>query len=148
MAYLNILASVPQPQIDALRCDDTVRLSPSMRVGVSHLMAYWLQDVRPLGDFLALAIDGGGVVNDALWHPLRPPVFHLPPVAHDCYEQLASAWQVALLAKPELATGPRFEIEKVLRVYRHAAEAGECIISVLLPPGDRERADRVRIPFA
>jgi hypothetical protein len=39
------------------------------------------------------------------------------------------------------------EVGRLLRLFRHAAGAGECVVSVLERPPDPERAGRVRVPF-
>ena len=148
MAYLTYLASVPQAEIVALKADPAPLLTPSLTVAVSHLIAYWVQ-VQPLGQLLGQAIDGGTVINSALQHPLRDPCYHELLVVNSLYAKLGEAWQQAT-AMESVAEDDwyRIEIEKVLRVFRHAAEHGECVVSVLQAPADEERADRVRIPFA
>jgi hypothetical protein len=147
MAYLTYLVSVPQAQVAALRADPAALLTPSLRVHVSHLIAYWVQ-VQPLGQLLGQAIDGGTAINSALQHPLRDPCYHEPEVVKSLYAQLAAAWQQALGMGPVAEDDwYRIEIEKVLRLFRHAAERGECVVSVLQPPADAGRASKVRIPF-
>lgn len=149
MAYLNLLAATPQDQVDALRSDASVLLRPSLLVGVSHLLGYWIQ-VQPLGQLLAMAIDDGALINDELWHPLRPPVYQLPEMVHLLHEQMVIEWAVAStdhalhVDRDWLAS----EMKRLLRVYRRAAEWGECVVSVLQSPADEERAKHVRNVFA
>ena len=42
MAYLNLRASVTEPEVEALRRDASVLLKPSLLVGVSHLIGLGL----------------------------------------------------------------------------------------------------------
>ena len=77
------------------------------------------------------------------------PRYHEPLVVNSLYAKLGEAWQQAT-ALESVAEDDwyRIEIENVLWVFRHAAEHGECVVSVLQAPTDEERANRVRIPFA
>jgi hypothetical protein len=148
LAYLNYLASVPTGEVAALHADAAILLQPSLLLGVSHVIAYWVKP-QPLGQLLGQAIDGGAVLNRELWHPLRVPVYHEPEAVRSLLARLEEAWQGALASRPVREDDwYRIEIEKVLRLFRHAAEHNECVVSVLEPPTDRKRADRVRIPFA
>ena len=148
MAYLNILAAVSPSQVDALREDASVLLRPSIRDAVSHLMAYWIR-VQPLGQLLSHAIDGGAPLRDDLWHPLREPVYHMPAVAQLWYEQLVITWAMTT-EWDQLPERGWLEdaMRRLLRVYGRAAKAGECVVSVLGPPADNDRARRVKYPLA
>ena len=132
MAYLNYLVSVPLAEVETLRDDPEAVITPSLSVAVSHLIAYWVQ-VQPLGQLLGRAIDGGAVINGALRHQLRDPCYHDPESVRARYAELTEAWQ-ATSARP-IAEDDwyRVEIEKVLRVFAHAAERGECVVSALVP---------------
>lgn len=147
MAYLNFLVSVSEQQVLALRKDNKALLRPSLLVAVSHLVGSWVQ-VQPLGRLLGQALDEGELVNEHLWHPLRSPVYHGPEDVRTLHQQLNDAWTFATRqqARPDLSIDPN-EIHKVLNIFRHASDHGECVVSVLDRPSDRERADRVRIPF-
>ena len=141
MAYFNLLAAVPEADIARLRGDPSFLLSPSLVSGCSHLLAYWVE-ARPLGALLARALDGGEVIVAELWHPLRPPLVHGPTAVRELAE-LVSA-EVAGLALTDddwLMT----EVGRLLRVFRHAASAGECVVSALDSPADATRANRVRL---
>ncbi len=148
MAYLNLLASVPEQQVQALRQDSTLLLRPSLRVAVSHLIGYWVE-IQPLGKLLGQAIDGGEPISKNLWHPLRSPVFHGPEMARTLYQGIDDAFRDARGPQADESDWDwyRDEINKVLRIFRHASDRGECVVSVVEPPADAERADRVRIPF-
>jgi hypothetical protein len=148
VAYLTYLVSVPPAEVAALRADGTTSLTPSLKVGVSHLIGYWVQ-VQPLGQLLGQAIDGGTALSTELWHPLRDPCYHEPEAVQSLLAQLDAVWQQVTTSTPmQEDDWYRIEIEKVLRLFRHAAQRGECVVSVLAPPADWERAHRVRIPFA
>ena len=148
MAYGNYLASVLEEQINALRTDPSGTLAPSVVQRVSHVIAYWV-GVQPLGRLLGEAIDGGLVLSHALRHPLRSPVYYPPDRVVALHQDLCRAWQLATSEHPLPETDwYRIEIEKVLKVFRDAAERGPCVVSVLEPPMDQERASRVRIPLA
>jgi hypothetical protein len=148
VAYLTYLASVPHAEVLTLRADDTAMLTPSLMVGVSHLIGYWVQ-VKPLGQLLGQAIDGGTELQSGLWHPLRAPCYHEPSAVQTLYAQLAAEWQQVTASTPiEQDDWYRLEIEKVLRLFRHAAGRGECVVSALQPPADQQRASQVHIPFA
>jgi hypothetical protein len=147
VAYLNFLIAATDADVLALSRDVSLLLEPSLVVPVSHLIASWVE-VQPLGKLLGQAVDGGLTVSSELWHPLRPPVYHNADAAKALYAQLAEEWQrvVAERAVPE-DDWFRIEIEKVLRLFRHASDRSESIVSVLERPADQERAHRVQIPF-
>jgi hypothetical protein len=135
LAYLNLLAAVTESQVNNLRADATIHLSPSLLVGVSHLIAYWVS-VQPLGTVLGQAIDGGDLLNDVLEHPFRSPVFHSRQDVVLLEQKLTVAWREALAGAVtnELTSSDdwyRIEIEKVLRLYKHAVERDECVVSAL-----------------
>jgi hypothetical protein len=133
MAFLDRLVSVSQAEVDALRADENSPLTPTLSVLVSHLIAYWVQ-VQPLGRLLGQAVDGGTVLNKALRHQLRDPCYHGPEVVRTLYMLLSEAWQDATSAQPVPPDDwYRIEIEKVLRLFAHAADRGECVVSALEP---------------
>src|SRR5262245_59308466 len=112
MAYFNFLLSVPVQQVAALRADDRVLLRPSRLVTVSQLVGMWVK-VEPLGHTLSLAVADGLPVNDRLWHPWRPPVFHNPEVVRRLRQQLDDAWADAVARhKPDDWGYAPSEIEK------------------------------------
>jgi hypothetical protein len=147
LAYLNFLAAATTADIQALSKDASVVLEPSLVVAVSHLIGYWVE-VQPLGKLLGQAVDGGTAVSPDLWHPLRPPVYHRTEAVQALHRQLAEEWQRVLAEKPVPEDDwYRIEIEKVLRLFRHASDRAECVVSILERPGDQERASKVRIPL-
>ncbi len=149
MAYLNFLLSVPEEQVDALRKDASILLTPTKLTGVSHLLGYWVK-VKPLEKLLGEVLDGGEIVNAVLWHPLRAPMFHRPEAVKDLYIRLVEAWK-DVLSTPATAEGDfdwyKSEMSRLLTLLEHAANRNECVVSVLEPPADPERANRTRIPF-
>jgi hypothetical protein len=144
LAYFNLLASVPVSEVERLRRDGLALLRPSLVLGASHLLAYWVQ-VQPLGGLLWRALDGGEPMHAELWHPLRPPLVHHPAAVQELAREIDAAWAEALRSAP-LPDNDWLAVEvgRLLRLFRHAAEAGECVISALDTPADRERARRVR----
>jgi hypothetical protein len=147
MAYMNVLASVTEEQVLAIRQDEAAPLRPSLRVGVSHLLATWI-DAKPLGELLGTALDGGRVLNEKLWHPLRPPVYHDPASVVKLHDRIADAWQKAREGpKDDMVHGFRIDIAELLRLFGHAAGRRECVVSALGPPADEERASKVRWPL-
>jgi hypothetical protein len=108
--------------------------------GASHLLAYWAE-AQPLGGLLARALDGGEVIRSDLWHPLRGPLAHHPAAVRELAEQIAAAVDAGAVAGDDWLAA---EVGRVLRLFRHAAEAGECVVSALDGPADAERASRVR----
>ena len=133
MAYLNRLYSVPLSDIEAVREKADATIAPSFAVSVSHLVAYWVQ-VQPLGQLLGQAIDGGAMLSGTLRHKLRDPCYHEPEAVRLLSAELAEAWEQAIASHPVGSDDwYRMEIEKVLRLYAHATEHGECVVSVLDP---------------
>ena len=147
MAYFTLMASVAEAEVDAFRQDPSLDLRPTLVSGASHLLSYWVK-VEPLGQLLNEAIDGGELLQGELWHPLRPPMFHRPSKVRSLAEHIEAAWDSVKADMPQDDGGWLVaEISRMLRVYRHAATVGECVITALDLPGDEERARRVRIPW-
>jgi hypothetical protein len=147
VAYFTLMASAAEAEVDALRQDPSRLLRPTLVSGASHLLSYWVQ-VQPLGQLLQDAVDGGELLHSELWHPLRPPMFHRPLMVRSLTEQVGAAWEIA---KPDIPQDDGdwlvAEVGRLLRLYQHAAAAGECVVTALDLPGDEERASRVRIPW-
>ena len=148
MAYLNLLMSVPTSELNALCEDSSYTAKYTELTAVSHLLAYWIK-TQPLGELLGTAIDGGELINDELWHPLRKPAFYSSEDVVKLHEQIAAEWNRIPADKQTTEPFDYFgpEIEKLLSVFKRAATNGECIVSILEPPADKERADRVKFPF-
>jgi hypothetical protein len=144
LAYFNLLASVPESDVERLRRDGSALLQPSLVLGASHLLASWVQ-VQPLGGLLRRALDGGEPMLTGLWHPLRPPLVHRPAAVQELARLIDAAWAGALRTAP-LPDNDWLvvEVDRLLRLFRHAAGAGECVVSALDAPADQERARRVR----
>jgi hypothetical protein len=140
VAYLNLLASVPEADVVRLRADAAVWLRPSRVSGASHLLVTWV-DAQPLGRLLWKALDGGELIRPELWHPLRPPLVHSPAVVCGLAEQVAAAVASGAVAGDEWLA---LEVGRLLRLFQHAAGAGECVVSALDHPADVDRASRVR----
>lgn len=146
MAYLTLIASVAEEQIDALRLDSTVVLFPTMIKGVSHLLSYWIKE-QPLGYLLGTAIDGGEQLSPDLWHPLRPPMVHRPTFVARLADDLSAAWTSVQQSSTFEDEWLAFEMQRLLTVMDHAAQTNECLVTALDAPGDLDRAQYVRIPW-
>jgi hypothetical protein len=147
LAYFTLMASVAEAEVDALRQDPSLDLHPTLVSGASYLLSYWVK-VQPLGQLLNEAVDGGELLHGELWHPLRPPMFHRPIKVRSLAEQIEAAWESVKADMPQDDGGWLVaEISRLMRLYRHAATAGECVVTTLDLPGDEERARRVRIPW-
>jgi hypothetical protein len=140
VAYFNLIASVPEADVERLCGDPAFLLRPSLVAGASHLLAYWVE-AQPLGGLLARALDGGEVIHPELWHPLRPPLTHRPAAVRELAGGIAAAVEAGAAADDDWLTA---EVSRLLRVFRHAAGAGECVVSALDHPADAARAERVR----
>jgi hypothetical protein len=147
LAYFTLMASVLEAEVEALRQDSALVFQPSLVSGASHLLSYWVQ-LQPLGQLLNEAVDGGEVLHGDFWHPLRAPMFHRPPKVRSLAEHIDAAWESVKGEMPQDDGGWLvIEVNRLLRLYRHAAAAGECVVTALDLPGDQERARRVRIPW-
>jgi hypothetical protein len=147
MAYVNYLASVTEVQVASVVADPSITIDAAMLEYVSHLVAYWVK-VQPLGRLLGEAIDGGTILSDSLWHPFRSPLYHPPLRVSALNDELSKAWIEILRDHPTREIDWfRIEIEKVLKLFQHAAERGHCVLSAMESPMDAERASRVHIPL-
>ena len=146
MAYLTLVAAVPNQQIDAIRVDERTVVTPSMIKGVSHLLGYWIQ-LQPLGQLLSRAIDGGELVNETFWHPLRPPIIHRPADVASLTDELTREWQSMRGAGDFTDEWLDSEMNRLLAVMTHARDNAESVVTALDLPSDQERAKRIRIPW-
>jgi hypothetical protein len=149
MAYANLLAAVTPEQVIAFRSESKNLLRPSRVTSVSHLIGLrgWVE-AQPLQSLLSRALDVGDLLAAQLWHPLREPLYHTPKSVRDISAVLAQAWG-AFLAEHSLPEEDwyRVEIGKAVALFSHAAERGEGVVSILEPPYDAERAQRVQNPL-
>jgi hypothetical protein len=119
VAYFNLLASVPEPDVEQLRRDASAYARPSLVLGASHLLASWVQ-VQPLGGLLRRALDGGEPTHPALWHPLRPPLVHRPAAVRELARQLDAAWEEARgQGPPPDDDWLAVEVGRLLRLFRN-----------------------------
>ncbi len=109
--------------------------------------------IQPLGELLGEALDGGEIINGDLWHPHRKPLFHKPNAVERLRDRITAEWKpISDTANGEepydycTYFGP--EIDKLLSIFGHAIDSDECIVSILEPAVDKERAERVSsFPF-
>jgi len=148
MAYLALLASVTEDEINRFPNRTLQKLQPSLVERCSHILNSWVRPPR-LRELLAIALDGGEVLRQDLWHPLRVPLWQGPEAVIRIERALSAEWE--MLARVHGQHGATdwyaIEISKVLNVFRHAAASGNGIVSVLCPPSDEERAGEIEIPF-
>jgi len=146
MAYLTLIASVPESEIASFEGGAVELMSASRIERVSHYLTYSVSH-QPLGNLLGQAIDGGEPLREDLWHPFRAPVVKTVNDVKNCWAELNEAWAVAVRQwnVPE-GDWYRIEITKLLSIYDHARRESECIVSMLEPPADSERARKVKIP--
>ncbi|HLQ45472.1 MAG TPA: hypothetical protein VK137_12125 [Planctomycetaceae bacterium] len=145
MAYLTLMASVAEHEVEALRQETSLVLHPTFVTGASHLLSYWVT-VQPFGQLLNQAVDGGEQLHQEFWHPLRPPMVHHPSDVRSLTEQIAKACE-NLGSDLKNDDWLSAEVDRLLSVFRHAANSGECVVTALDMPGDEKQAKRVRIPW-
>ncbi len=146
MAYLTLIAAVPLDEIDLIRDDEQTILSPTMMKGVSHLLGYWIE-LQPLGSLLALAIDGGELLHEKFWHPLRPPMVHSPADVKFFTDELVREWETVRENPDFHDDWLEAEMTRLIAVLTHACDNESAVVTALDLPGDRERAERIRIPW-
>ncbi len=147
MAYLTYLASVPEDRLAAYREDGKSSLKSTLTREVSHLIAYWVEP-QPFRRLLGEAIDGGQILSPLLWHPFRVPLFHDSRKTRELSLVLTREYIHLTHIHPPLPEDDwyKVEVEKVLEVLGHAADRGECFVSMLESPSDGKRASRVVLP--
>jgi hypothetical protein len=146
MAYANYLASVEWTEIASLRKGLRTTIDPQSVVSVSHLLAGAVKE-QPLRRCLAEVIDRGEVLSPLLWHPLRVPLVHSP----DAAALLGTKMQTALESLDCSVKNKYvldYEITGIVRVLADAANNNRGVVSVLEPPADEDRAQRVVCPFS
>jgi hypothetical protein len=146
LAYLTFVAAVSEDQVEAIRKDAVFVLTPTLIQGVSHLLSYGIQ-VQPLGQVLKSVIDGGDFLNKDLWHPFRPPKFHLPFAVAQLTNDLSKLWNYVSDPSEVRDNWLTSEMNRLLAVMHHGADSGACIVTALDFPADHDRAKRVRLPW-
>jgi hypothetical protein len=148
MAYLTLIASVPESEIISFEEGKIESMSASRIERVSHYLAYSVSH-QPLGKLLGQAIDGGEPLREDLWHPFRAPVVKTVNDVKSCSTDLNEAW-TAVTSQWNVSEGDwyRIEITKLLSIYNHASRESEYIVSILEPPADSEHVRKVKIPIA
>ena len=147
MAYLNWLASVPVSEIERLRIDPSFVVTPSLVLGVSHLIGYWVQ-TQSLGSLLGKALDGGRLIHPELWHPLRAPLYQTPELVMALSQELGDAWKSVVAARlPDDNDWLALEVGRLLRVFHYAPPVSANASSVLWNrlSVDEERAKWVQM---
>lgn len=147
MAYTNFLAVIPHSQVIAFREGAISLLTPVILTSPTHALVSFLED-KELREAVAECLDGGEVFDDRLWHPLRAPRLHSAKDADVRGRRLRMALEAFLPKIPEAERQwYQIDIDPILQVFDLAAGAGYSVVSALEPPVDRDRADKVVIPF-
>lgn len=146
MAYMTLLASVSSDDIASIRTDVTAVLQPIHRSHVSH---YFVSGPRPnrAADVVAEALDGGFILNNAFWHPLRPPMYRDVYATQMLYQTLTADRYAMEFDELRSDDWFRSELDRLFAIVSHASDDELCLVSAIERPADRERADRVRIPW-
>jgi hypothetical protein len=69
------------------------------------------------------------------------PLVHHPAAVRELANEVAAAVDAGAVAGDDWLAG---EVGRLLRLFKHAAEKGECVVSALNEPADAERSSRVR----
>jgi hypothetical protein len=141
MAYGNYLAAVEWSEIVNVRSGSGTTITPHNIAFVSHLYAYATKDQR-LRPCLGHILDKGEMLSPAFWHPLRVPIVHSPEAANSLATSLCTILD-------SLPTTPALDpdISEIVRVLEDATKSKRGVVSVLEPPADERRAQRVACPF-
>jgi hypothetical protein len=140
------MSSVAEAQVEAFRQNLSTVLQPSLIAGLSHLLSYWVH-MQPLGQLLNEAVDGGELLHSELWHPLRAPMVHMPSTVHSLANRIEAAWEAVKEMPQDDGEWLAGEVNRLLRLFRHAAILDECVVNALDLPADEDRARRTRIPW-
>jgi hypothetical protein len=146
LAYGNYIAVVDWTDVVKLRDDARETLHPFKVIVVSHLLALWVTE-QPLGGYLAQILDGGQELSPFFRHPFRHPKAHPANEVTSLESSLRAAWD-ELSPEAKTTHGFQRDIIEVLALLETAVKTQSGVISVLEPPADAERANRVACPFA
>ena len=144
MAYANYIAAVEWADIASLRQGSSASIVPHSIAVVSHLYAYAVKR-QPVSGCLGKILDKGEVLSASYWHPLRVPVVHSPEAVRALTADLRAALGGVDANQEEDALD--HDITEILRILDDAAETNRAVLSVLEPPADEERAQKVSCPF-
>ena len=126
MAYLCIIASVPQDRVEQIR-------GPADGPRLASRVAYASHFIVPASTELRNAMDGGTPLDTDTWHPLRGFLFHEPVAVQERSAQLTTfAAQMSEAGHPLHGdTWTQTEVTKVVDLFRHASTAGEAVVTHL-----------------
>lgn len=145
MAYGNYIAAVDWKDVVRLRNGMQRTLHPRQVIFISHLTAYYVTE-ESLRNSLLQIVDGGEELSPAFWHPFRVPTVHTPQNVIKLETDLQREWN-GLSIEVRAEHGFSRDISEILAVLQTAASNEDALISVLEPPVDNERAQRVLCPF-
>ena len=152
MAYGNYLASVDWAEVEALRNGLKSTIAPHNAIITSHILPGAAKNLKspgaqPVATCLADIFDRGELLSELFWHPLRLPVVHSPQTVRALFSGLRRALE-GLDIETKLKPFFDLDISPILNVLGDAVENGLAVVSVLEPPADNERAQRVACPFS
>ena len=145
MAYGDYIAAVDWKDVVHLRDGIQQTLQPRHVIFVSHLTAYYVTE-ESLKNTLIHIVDGGEELSPVYWHPFRAPKVLTPQNVIKLESDLRREWN-ELSREVRSEHGFSRDISEILAVLHTAASNKGALISVLEPPADKERAQRVLCPF-
>ncbi|MCC9602251.1 hypothetical protein LOC67_16975 [Stieleria sp. JC731] len=143
---MTLLASVSSDEIASIRADVKAVLKPAKKSCVSH---YFVSGPRPndAANLVAEVLDGGFILNEAFWHPLRPPMFRDVNATQTLFQSLTSDQYALDFDVLRADDWFRSELDRLFAIVAHASTNGLCLVSAIEPPADKERAVHVRVPW-
>ena len=147
MAYGIHFGVVPLSQITSYQAHEVEQLTPSRIAVGSHISPGYVERVR-LRDLLFEAFDGGETLRSDLWHPFRVPQFHRADRAATLASSIASEFDAMLSTlDANLVEAYEADLGDIVSLFSHAATGRLCVVSTLDLPFDRDRAERIVLPF-
>jgi hypothetical protein len=147
MAHSILLSSVADEQVIAAREGRRSTLEAGLSISCSHLLTSW---VRPddLRKVLRQAIDGGEILGTNLPHAFRPPLWHPSTSTSEIESKLRKVWneQQEMAGSVDPSDWYVVEIGKVVKLFGHAANSHNGVVSFVELVAVDEHARRVSIP--
>jgi len=145
VAFLTYLATVDWHEVVELREQRRELLNTKSIICMSNLVTLWVKE-QPLNETINDIVNGSEDLSNAFWHPWQVPRVVRPDQVPARGERLRSTWASLSESQQEKHLF-RQDIVQLI-AFTETAHEKDAIVSVLEPSVDRERADRVRCPFA
>jgi hypothetical protein len=125
------LAAVEDGALERFRAEGTPLPASLILQCSSHVARY--VDLEPLHTLLGLAVEAGQPLRDDLWSEVRAPSVHAPDEVVTLASALGDAWREA--EQTPVACDDFFigEIQRVVRLFAHAAEQRQAVVTAILP---------------